>query len=46
MSTVTGQDSLPDSKDANLPGYCLFVAFVSALSSFQNGWNTSVTNVP
>ncbi|CAG8624105.1 1290_t:CDS:2, partial [Ambispora leptoticha] len=48
MSIPPEQDrrTLPDSINANLPTYCLFVAFVSVLTSFQNGWNTGVTNVP
>ncbi|CAG8512993.1 3058_t:CDS:2 [Ambispora leptoticha] len=49
MVLPSGEDrtrTLPDSNDANLPMYCLFVAFVSVLTSFQNGWNTSVTNMP
>ncbi|KAG9307824.1 hypothetical protein G9A89_023389 [Geosiphon pyriformis] len=36
----------PNSKTAYLPSYCLFVAFVSVLTAFENGWNIGVTNVP
>ncbi|CAG8585978.1 12702_t:CDS:2 [Ambispora leptoticha] len=43
---ISSENTIPDSNKANLPRYCLFVALVSVLTSFQNGWNTSVTNVP
>nr|CAJ77494.1 monosaccharide transporter [Geosiphon pyriformis] len=36
----------PDSKTAALPTFCLFVALVSVIGAFENGWNTSVSNVP
>ncbi|CAG8676572.1 5397_t:CDS:2 [Cetraspora pellucida] len=38
--------SIKDSRNANLPLYCIILTLLAVIGGFENGFNTGITNIP